>query len=151
MTEPQGGLLYLFGGPYSSTLYIRVQDTQASGQVLDRVYIDFLGIGERGPSIQNSGCENGPLLAPTLAVSGGPAGDRTLTWTAVPLASEYWGFRTEGHAGCNLGMARIARVTATSYVDSEVADGRQYFYAVLAAGPTEACFGRSSACQPSPP
>jgi hypothetical protein len=148
--EPQGGLLYPFGGPYSSTVYIRVQDTQTSGELLDRVYIDFLAIGERGPSLQNSGCENGPLLAPTLAVSGSP-GDRTLTWTAVPLASEYWVFRTEGHAGCNLGMARIARVTTTSYVDGEVADGRQYFYAVVAAGTTEACFGPSSACQASPP
>lgn len=149
--ELQGGLLYSFGGPYASTVYIRVQDTQTSGQVLDRVYIDYLGIGERGPSLQNSGCENGPLLAPTLSVSGGPAGDRTLTWTSVPLATEYWVFRTEGHAGCNLGMARIARVTTTSHVDSEVADGRQYFYTVMAAGATEACFGMSSTCQASPP
>ena len=38
--------------------------------------------------------------------------------------------RTEGHAGCDFGKARIATVTGTSYTDTEVAGGREYYYSV---------------------
>ena len=87
-----------------------------------------------------------PTAAPTLTVSHDPTGDRTLSWTAVTGASECWVFKTEGHAGCNLGKVLIAETASTSYVDSEVANNRDYYYSVMAVGSNEACFGEASAC-----
>jgi hypothetical protein len=72
-----------------------------------------------------------------------------LSWTSVPGAEGYWVFRTEGHAGCNLGKARISVEGVTSYHDAEVAESRRrYFYSVMAdgIGSPDACFSPSSAC-----
>ena len=55
-------------------------------------------------------------------------------------------FRTEGHAGCNFGKALIAEVTGTTYTDTQVANGRTYYYNVVAAGASSACYGRASNC-----
>jgi hypothetical protein len=54
--------------------------------------------------------------------------------------------RTEGHAGCEFGKARIANITATSFTDVNVANGRPYSYNVVAQGATEACFTPVSNC-----
>lgn len=71
-----------------------------------------------------------------------------LTWTAVPGAALYWVFRTEGHAGCNLGKARIAQLYETSYHDAEVAEtGGRYFYSVVAEAAIGLCFSASSECK----
>jgi len=77
---------------------------------------------------------------------------KSLTWTSVSGAAQYWVFRTEGHAGCDLGMARVAKVYggATTFVDSDVMPGRAYYYAVMGSTGAEACFGRASACQAAP-
>jgi trimeric autotransporter adhesin len=93
----------------------------------------------------NSGCGGGPPLAPTVTAT--PGGDRVqLNWTAVPGATRYWVFRTEGHAGCDYGKALIAEVTGLTYTDTEVAAVRPYSYNVVAAGASGACFSPASAC-----
>ena len=98
------------------------------------------------PAPVDSGCSGGPTAATTLSVSpGNNAAD--LTWTPVTGATRYWVFRTEGHAGCDLGKALIAEVTGTTYSDTEVANGRQYCYTVLPAGANDACFGPASNCE----
>ena len=61
-------------------------------------------------------------------------------------ATRYWVFRSEGHAGCNFGKALIAEVTGLSYTDTQVANGRTYYYNVVAAGASSACYGRASNC-----
>ena len=55
-------------------------------------------------------------------------------------------FRTEGHAGCDFGKTKIAETTGLSFVDTQVANGRDYHYNVVAAGAANACFGAASNC-----
>ncbi len=108
------------------------------------------GIACSTPSAVNSGCSGGPTAAPTLTVTPGNY-QNSLSWTAVSGASNYQVFRSEGHAGCNFGKAKIATVTGTTYVDTQVANGRTYYYNVIAAGTTQACAGPASACISSTP
>jgi hypothetical protein len=111
------------------------------------------GIACSTPTPVNSGCANGPTEAPALAATPGNF-SVALSWTAVSGATRSWVFRTEGHAGCNFGKTKIAEVTGTSYTDTEVANGRPYYYNVVAAGASSACYGRASSCvsaTPAPP
>ena len=148
--ELQGGDVFPFGGPWSSTVYIKVQDTIPTGGLLDRVNIDFLAIGARAPIPQNSGCAGGPTGTPTLTLNA-MMNCIDVSWTPVSGAVKYWVFRTEGHAGCDLGQALIAQTTSTSYLDLGLLDGRQYCYTVVAAGgsgsESSQCFGPASTCQ----
>ncbi|MCS7313163.1 MAG: endopeptidase, partial [Acidobacteria bacterium] len=97
------------------------------------------------PRPQNSGCSTGPTSAPSLTATPGDY-QVSLSWTSVTNAAKYWVFRTEGHAGCNLGKTLIGTVTSTSFTDTEVANGRQYCYVVMAVGSSNACFGPASTC-----
>jgi len=103
------------------------------------------GIACSSPTPTDSGCSGTPS-APTLV---GTAGDyqASLSWNAVSGASSYWVMRSEGHAGCDFGKALIATTTGTSFVDTEVADGRDYSYNVVAVGSSDACFSGTSNCE----
>ena len=104
------------------------------------------GIACAAPTPVNSGCAGGPSAASSLTVTPGNYQNQ-LSWTPVSGATRYWVYRTEGHAGCNYGKARIAEVTTgTSYTDTEVANGRTYYYNVVAAGASNSCYGRASNC-----
>ncbi|HEX5718783.1 MAG TPA: endopeptidase [Thermoanaerobaculia bacterium] len=106
---------------------------------------DRHGIACATPSPQNSGCAAGPSAAATL--TGTPASNQaSLSWNSVPGATRYWVLRTEGHAGCDFGKALIAETTGTSYIDTQVANGRDYSYNVVAAGTSSACYGLASNC-----
>ena len=103
------------------------------------------GIACATPTPVNSGCAAGPSTAPGLTAT---AGDRqaSLSWNTVGGATRYWVFRSEGHAGCDFGKTLIAEVTGTSYTDTQVANGRNYYYNVVAAGSSSACFSPASSC-----
>jgi hypothetical protein len=103
------------------------------------------GIACNMPTPRNGGCAGGPTGQPALAAAPGPF-SAVLSWSAVPGASRYWVFRTEGHAGCDLGKTRIAETTGLSFTDAQVAPGRGYSYNVVAAGSSAACYGRASSC-----
>jgi trimeric autotransporter adhesin len=103
------------------------------------------GIACTTPTAVNSGCTGGPTTAPALSVTAGSF-QASLSWGAVSGATRYWVFRSEGHAGCNFGKTLIAETTATSYTDTQVANGRNYSYNVVAAGSSSACFSRASNC-----
>jgi trimeric autotransporter adhesin len=103
------------------------------------------GIACATPTAVNSGCGAGPTVAPTLAATAGDT-QSSLSWNTAAGATRYWVFRSEGHAGCDFGKAKIGEVTGTSFVDTQVANGRNYFYNVVAAGASNACFGRASNC-----
>jgi hypothetical protein len=103
------------------------------------------GIGCATPTPQNSGCGGGPSAAPTLTATAGNY-QVALSWTSVAGATRYWVFRTEGHAGCEFGKTLIAEVAGTSHTDTQVANGRTYYYNVVAAGASSACYGRASSC-----
>lgn len=101
------------------------------------------GIACTAPTPQNTPC--GPTGAATLS---GVAqnGKASLSWTSVPGATGYWVYRTEGHAGCDLGKTKIADVTTLSYTDNGLLNGRTYYYNVLAHGTADACYGAASKC-----
>ena len=103
------------------------------------------GIACATPTAVNSGCSGGPTAAPTVTATPGN-NQVSLSWTTVAGATRYWVFRSEGHAGCDFGKTKIAEVTGTSYVDTQVANGRAYAYNVVAAGASNACSGAASAC-----
>ncbi|MET0556605.1 MAG: PepSY domain-containing protein, partial [Vicinamibacteria bacterium] len=103
------------------------------------------GIACATPSAQNSGCANGPSLAPNLTATAGNF-SVALSWGAISGATRYWVFRSEGHAGCDFGKALIAEVTGLGYTDTQVANGRTYYYNVVAAGASSSCYGRASNC-----
>ncbi|MGH3861469.1 MAG: hypothetical protein ACRDSQ_18075, partial [Actinokineospora sp.] len=50
------------------------------------------------------------------------------------------------HAGCDFGKTKIGETTGLAFTDSQVAAGRNYYYNVVAAGASNACFGRASNC-----
>jgi hypothetical protein len=109
------------------------------------------GVACSTPTAVNSGCAGGPTAASNLTVTPGNYQNQ-LSWTAVSGATRYWVFRTEGHAGCNMGKARIAEVTSgTSFTDTQVANGRTYYYNVVAAGASNSCYGRASNCASGTP
>jgi hypothetical protein len=103
------------------------------------------GIACATPAPSNNGCGAGPTAAPSLTATSGNF-QVGLSWSTVAGATRYWVFRTEGHAGCNFGKTRIGEVTGTTFTDTQVANGRPYFYNVVAAGTSSACFGRASTC-----
>src|SRR6185295_16853018 len=103
------------------------------------------GIACSTPTAVNSGCAAGPSAATTLS---GTAGNfqSALSWSSVAGATRYWVFRSEGHAGCNFGKTKIAETTSLSFTDTQVANGRNYYYNIVAAGASNACSGRASNC-----
>ncbi len=103
------------------------------------------GIACSTPTAQNSGCAGGPTAAPTVTATPGNY-QVALSWTSVSGATRYWVFRGEGHGGCNMGKALIATVTGTTYTDTQVANGRTYYYTVVAAGASNSCYGRAATC-----
>jgi hypothetical protein len=103
------------------------------------------GIACATPTPQNSGCGGGPSGTTTLSGTAGTY-QSALSWSSVSGATRYWVFRTEGHAGCDFGKALIAETTGLSYTDTQVAAGRNYYYNVVAAGTSSACFGGASNC-----
>jgi len=103
------------------------------------------GIACQTPAPVKSGCATGPSTAPSSFATPGE-GSVSLNWNPVGGASSYWVMKTEGYAGCNFGKANIATVTGTSYTDTEVANGRQYCYSVVAAGSSASCYSPASTC-----
>ena len=108
------------------------------------------GIACATPTPTNSGCPSGPTAAPTVTATAGN-NQVVLNWNAVAGATRYWVFRTEGHASCNYGKVLVAEVTALTYTDTQVANGRPYAYNVVAAGASSGCFGRASTCVTATP
>jgi hypothetical protein len=103
------------------------------------------GIACATPTPVNSGCSGQPNggTGPTLQATPGNF-SAALSWTAVSGASRYWVMRTEGHAGAEFGKTRIADITGTTFTDTQVANGRSYWYNVVAQGSQTSCYSRVS-------
>jgi hypothetical protein len=102
------------------------------------------------PTVANSGCAGGPTAAPTVtatAIDGGV----NLSWGAVPNASRYYIYRTEGTAACAFGKVKVGETTGTTFSDQELLNGRAYSYIVLPVGSNLSCFGRASTCVTATP
>jgi hypothetical protein len=110
------------------------------------------GIACGAPAPRNGGCASGPAAAPELTAVPGNF-QNALSWSAVPGAQRYWVFKTEGPAGCDYGKTRVATLGAsgTTFTDTQVANGRQYSYNVMAVGSSDACFSPASGCVQATP
>ena len=96
--------------------------------------------------MQTSGCAGGPTTAPTVTATPLDRGVH-LSWTSVTGADSYRVYRTEGEFGCAFGKALVGEVTGTTFTDgSGLANGRNYFYQVVAMGDGDTCFGPMSSC-----
>ena len=86
------------------------------------------------------------LTAPSLTGVGGN-NRAELSWSAVAGATRYLVFRNE--AGCDAGYTRVAEVTAptTTYTDTTVVNGIEYFYRVQAVTASDSCAGPMSSCE----
>jgi hypothetical protein len=104
---------------------------------------DRHGIACATPSPVNSGCS--APAAPALSATPGDF-QVALNWNSVSGASRYWVFRSEGHAGCDYGKTRISDQTGTTFTDTQVANGREYYYNVVAQGSSAACYSQVSNC-----
>ncbi len=96
------------------------------------------------PTPVTNGCATGPTTTPQAIATPGQS-QIELSWSSVPNATQYWVLKTEGFAGCDFGKARIANVPDTTYLDTDVANGREYCYTVVAAS-SEACQTKASTC-----
>ena len=104
------------------------------------------------PTPVNSGCSGGPTIAPTVTPTAGDT-QISLSWNSVAGASKYWVLRTEGHAGCDFGKVNLtpAGNATTSYVDTQVVNGRTYYYNIVGVGSSNSCFTPASACVSATP
>jgi hypothetical protein len=96
------------------------------------------------PAAVNSGCAGGPTTAPVVTTVVQDQGV-TLNWGAVTGATRYYVYRTEGPNGPSFGKIKIAEVTGTTFTDTNLMNGRTYFFNVLPVGASSSCFGRMSA------
>ncbi len=96
--------------------------------------------------MQTSGCAGGPTTAPTVTATALDRGVH-LSWTSVTGADSYRVYRTEGEFGCDFGKIQVGEITGTTFTDgSGLANGRNYFYQVVALGDGDTCFGPMSSC-----
>ena len=62
------------------------------------------------PAVANTGCAGGPTTAPVVTATAG-VDSVGLSWTAVPGASRYFVYRTEGISACAFGKVKVGDVT----------------------------------------
>ncbi len=105
------------------------------------------GVACATPAPVNSGCAAGPTQKPAVWVVPGAAGSSSnvVNWDSVPGATNYWIFRTDGHAGCLFGKTKIGESAGTTFTDQFVLPGRTYYYNVVAASSTT-CYSPASRC-----
>ena len=97
------------------------------------------------PAPVDGGCAGAPAVAPSVTVA--PLGNAArVSWGAVPGATKYWVFRTDGIHGCEFGKERVAITTEREFTDTGLLDGRTYFYTVEAVGANDSCRSAASAC-----
>ncbi len=97
------------------------------------------------PTVIDSGCQPAVTAAPTVAAQSLDRG-ALLSWNAVPDAAAYNIYRGEGVHDCDWGKELIATTSDTSFVDSGLLNGFEYYYLVIPIGPGATCFGPASSC-----
>ncbi|MEO8275156.1 MAG: hypothetical protein ABI639_02995 [Thermoanaerobaculia bacterium] len=102
-------------------------------------------IGCATPAVTVSGCAGGPTAAVTATISpNDTAAD--ISWPAVPNATRYKIYRTEGEFGCNFGKAMVGTTSSLFFHDAGLKNGRLYSYVVAPFGASDACMGAASSC-----
>ena len=96
----------------------------------------------------NAGCAGGPTTAPVASAAPSVVEDAgvDVTWNAVPGATSYAVYRTEGTNGCSFGKVKVGTTSNLSFTEGGLLDGRPYLYSVLPIGANTSCFGLMSNC-----
>jgi hypothetical protein len=97
------------------------------------------------PAPVNSGCVGGPTAAPIVSATPRDQG-ANISWTAVPGATRYGVYRTEGVRGCEFGKVKLGETTGLTFEDGNLRNGFGYFYTVMPIGANSACFGQTGNC-----
>jgi len=97
------------------------------------------------PTVTVAGCAGGPTAAVSATINPNDTG-ADLTWAAVPNATRYKIYRTDGEFGCNFGKALVATTTSLFFHDTGLQNGREYSYIVAPFGASDACMGAASSC-----
>ncbi len=101
------------------------------------------------PAVQDSGCAGRPTVAPVVTATPGVT-TVTLNWDAVPNATQYKVYRTDGVFQCDFGKTLVGEVAAAdgnlSFLDTGLQDGRDYSYIVAGFPASDACMGPASDC-----
>ena len=95
-------------------------------------------------TVKDSGCAGTPNIAPQVSITSGNMRSY-INWSAVSGATNYQVFRTEG-LECGLGKVKLTTTKSLSYTDTGLMNGREYYYIVIAKGPSDSCFGPASPC-----
>ena len=103
------------------------------------------GIACATPAPVNSGCAGAPTTAPTVSALARDRGAK-LTWSAVPSATEYRVYRTDGVFGCDFGKVLIGTTDGLEFADGGLQNGRTYSYIVVPMGASDVCLGPASSC-----
>jgi hypothetical protein len=96
------------------------------------------------PAAVNSGCAGGPAQTPPVLTGVIQDQGVNLSWNAIAGATRYYVYRTEGVNGDTFGKVKIAEVTGTSFLDTNLQNGRTYYFTVWPVGASGSCFGRLS-------
>jgi subtilisin-like proprotein convertase family protein len=96
---------------------------------------------------QNQNQSNCPVLTPTTVTLQPGSDSATVSWESVANATRYWIFRSD--IDCDAGLLRVAEVTAptTSYTDTTVVNGIEYYYQVQAVSDSDSCASAVSNCE----
>jgi hypothetical protein len=102
-------------------------------------------------TVINAGCAGGPTAAPVATAAASVVDDSAIdvAWSAVPGATSYNVYRTEGVFGCSFGKVKAGTTSNLNFTDSGLLDGRTYSYMVLPVGANTSCFGLMSNCAQS--
>ena len=111
---------------------------------------DRHGIACSSPNVQDAGCAGAPTQAPVVTASEGDQ-EVTLNWNAVPNASHYIIYRTEGVKECDMGKVAVGVTTSLSFTDTGLHNDFDYYYTVSAAAIDKVCAGPHSACTAATP
>jgi hypothetical protein len=104
-------------------------------------------------TVTNAGCAGGPTAAPVAAAAPSVTefAGVDVTWNAVPGATSYAVYRTEGVFGCSFGKVKAGTTSNLTFTDEGLLDGRTYYYSVLPIGANTSCFGLMSNCASTTP
>ena len=106
---------------------------------------DRHGIACATPTVQNSGCSGAPTAPPVVTATPIDRGV-VLSWPAVPGATKYQVFRTDGVFGCDFGKVKVGETTDTEFVVGGLLHGHEYSLIVIPLGANDSCLGPASSC-----
>ena len=93
------------------------------------------------PLVRSSGCAGTPTTMSAVTKTEGYL-SVSLTWTPVVGATSYQIFRADGAKQCDQGKVLLDDIAFTTFTDTGLMNGHDYYYIVIPKGSNPACFGK---------